>query len=201
MVKEFTINLEKENFKGNLLDIGGKNYGIIYNLYKHYNEDTKLEYIENSKDNGKIEHKYYNVVTLFFYLNSLWSNVDMKKIIKECLNYLKEDGEIMIWDISKKYNEVLHCSIKVMLPENKIKEIRIKDYNLLKSKSKEDTVKIIEPYFDILEIREIKELYYIRAKRKGLSKDEDFTNSNKFKVHSQQFSSKIFKSLHKGSKL
>ena len=40
MKKEVFINLEKEIFKGNILDIGFSNHGIIYNISKQYIDDS-----------------------------------------------------------------------------------------------------------------------------------------------------------------
>ncbi|MDU7252170.1 MAG: class I SAM-dependent methyltransferase, partial [Clostridium sp.] len=34
IINEIVINMENEIFRGNLLDVGTDNYGIIYNIYK-----------------------------------------------------------------------------------------------------------------------------------------------------------------------
>ena len=47
--------MEKEVFKGNVLDIGYKNTGIIYNVYKHLNEETNIEYINGDDEKENIK--------------------------------------------------------------------------------------------------------------------------------------------------
>lgn len=49
--------MENEIFRGNLLDVGTDNYGIIYNIYKQYNEDSNLEYINGAEEKESIKRR------------------------------------------------------------------------------------------------------------------------------------------------
>jgi hypothetical protein len=63
---------EKEIFKGNLLDIGFSNHGIIYNIYKQYNDDnSSVDYIEGKDQKTGIEEGVYDTCALFFTLSDI----------------------------------------------------------------------------------------------------------------------------------
>lgn len=92
--------MENEIFRGNLLDVGTDNYGIIYNIYKQYNEDSNLEYINGAEEKESIKEGYYdNCILLFSFSNIFFKN--RMNLIQEIYKYLKKGGNVYIWDIDK----------------------------------------------------------------------------------------------------
>lgn len=196
---EIIINLQREVLTGNVLDIGNENNGVIYSIYKHYNDEATLDYISGREEKKEIEKNSYDTSILLFSLRNIWFKNNKKRFIKEVHEFLKKDGIIHIWDIDKPYNKALRCSIKVLLPENKMKIINVKELNLFKDNSKESILKLLKDYFEVIDFKCSDNIYYIKAKKKGSTIDEASSSRNKFKVRTQQFGNKILKGIYKGN--
>jgi hypothetical protein len=214
--KDIYIDMQNEVLTGDILDVGLDNYGIIYNLYKLQNKDASLDYIQGREEKRFIDRESYDSCILLFSLSSIWLKLSKKNLFKDISQFLRADGVLYIWDIDKSYSRLFKGTIKVMLPEDNIKEINITDLNVLKDASKESTVKLMEQYFEIIDLKAYDNVYYIKAKKrinyaanykelpivtKGNTDYEDNVSSNKFKIRSQQFSSKVFEGLYKRFKL
>lgn len=171
---EIFISLEKEVFSGNVLDIGCENYGIVYNLYKHYNNDIAIDYVEDSDEDDILKKEEYDNCIMFFSLNKFWLNHKKEEFIKEISGLLKTDGYIYIWDIDKGYSKTFNGKLKVSLPDKKIKYINIKDYNVFKDNSLNNTEKILDKYFKIVDVKKSNNIYYI----KGVKRKEEINESN-----------------------
>lgn len=203
MKKDIFINMQQEVFTGNVLDIGMDNYGIIYSLYKKYNEEAALEYIEGKEESSLIEKEKYDSCILLFSLNNIWLKFNKKALFKKISEYLKENGVLHIWDINKGYSKLFNGKIKILISDKIIKEIEITDLNVLKDNSKEAVVKLAQNYFKIIDLKCSDNIYYIKCQKqtkeseKGSTEHEDNTYRNKLKVHSQQLRDKVFKGLHK----
>jgi len=171
--REVFINLEKEIFKGNLLDIGFSNHGIIYNICKQYIDDcNSVEYIEGKEDKTKIDEGTYDTCVMFLTLSDIKFTQSRKKMIKDVYKFLKEDGLLYIWDIDKGFAKIFNSRINILLPDKSTKKINFIDLNLFKNSSKENTIKILQPYFEILTLKNSDNIYYIICKKRGKSKDE-----------------------------
>ncbi len=162
---ESTIDLKNINFKGNLLDIGFDNYGVIYNIYKQNNTNVDIKYISED-ENSFVEENYYDSCALFLSLSKIMSKSKIQKLLNKIYESLKSDGELYIWDVEKKYFKTFNKKINVQLPEGKSREIYIKDLNVFKKNSKQNTVSTIEQYFNIIDIETSEEIYYIKAQKK-----------------------------------
>lgn len=198
------INMQKEVFKGNILDIGLDSYGIIYSIYKQYNDEAAIDYIHGNDEKSYIIKESYDSCVMLFSFNNIWMKFNKKVLIKDIYNFLKEDGEINIWDINKGYSKIFNSKIKILLPDNKIKEIDVVDFNFLKDSSIKSVKKLLEEYFEIIDLKCSDNIYYIKGKKrklqdlqKGNKKDEGSISSSKLKVYSQQLGSKVFKRIHK----
>ena len=178
MDKDIFINLEKIVVSGNVLDIGVDNQGIVYNLYKHYNDEISVDYIDGKEEKNSIEKNKYDSCMLFFTLHKIWFNAFKKQFIKDINCFLKDDGFIYVWDIDKGYKCYFKSKIKILLPDRSIKIIRIKDYNLCKNNTKENIKAMLEQYFDIEEYTSSNRVFFIKAKKKGIISNEGVINSN-----------------------
>lgn len=167
MNKEIELELSQEMFNGNVLDIGVNNNGIIYNVYKHFNKDIEVEYINGKEEEENIEKGYYDSCVLFFTLSSVLFKINKRSLLKNINEYLKEGGCVYIWDIDKGYNRIFMDRIKILLPEEKVKEINIKDINMFKDNSKETILKLLGEYFNVTDLKEKEGLYYIKAQKKN----------------------------------
>ncbi|KAJ51602.1 hypothetical protein BD780_002130 [Clostridium tetanomorphum] len=171
MKEEIQLKLQQEYFKGNILDIGVSNNGIIYNVYKYFNKEIRdnieLEYINGKEEGKNIEKGIYDSCILFFTLSNIWLKKSKKNLLKDIYEYLNKDGCLYIWDIDKGYNKTFFNKIKIILPENNIKEIQLKDINILKDNSRESISKLIEEDFKIINIEEKEGIYYIKASKKN----------------------------------
>lgn len=166
MKKNIFISMEREIFRGNILDIGMENQGIFYNIYKQYNDDINVEYISGKEGKKNIHENFYDSCILFFSLNSIWLKNKKRELIKDIYKYLNKDGIIYIWDIDKGYGKIFNGHIKVVIPGSKIKHMDIKELNILKDISKENTIKLLENYFDIIDSKSSDGIYYIKARKK-----------------------------------
>ncbi|MGO5072801.1 class I SAM-dependent methyltransferase [Clostridium sporogenes] len=166
IINEIVINMENEIFRGNLLDVGTDNYGIIYNIYKQYNEDSNLEYINGAEEKENIKDGYYDNCILLFSFSNIFFKKNRMSLIRDIYRYLKEGGNVYIWDIDKKIKETFNGKIKILLPGEKVKNISIKDLNLLKDSSIDTTIKLLEPYFEIKDLKSSDGVYYIKGKKK-----------------------------------
>ncbi|MGH4121684.1 MAG: methyltransferase domain-containing protein [Clostridium sp.] len=179
MKREVFINLEKEIFKGNILDIGFSNYGIIYNICKQFIDDSNsVEYIEGKGDKTKIEEGAYDTCVLFFTLSDIKFTKSKEKLIKEVYKFLKEDGLLYIWDIDKGFAKIFNSRINIVLPDKSTKKINLRQLNLFKNSSKENTIKILKPYFEIITMKNSDNIYYMICKRRGKPKDESIISGN-----------------------
>jgi len=178
MKKEILINMEKEVFNGDVLDIGFENYGVVYNLHKKYNEVTTVEYINGKDEKAYLKQGGYDSCVLMFSLSSIWLSHDKKGLLKEIFNYLKEDGYLYIWDIDKGFKNTYVANIKMFLPDRKIREIKVRDFNVLKDSSKEKTLRLIEEYFEVVDFKVINNIYYIKGKKKGCNMNEGCAGSS-----------------------
>jgi SAM-dependent methyltransferase len=171
--KEAFISLENQIFKGNLLDIGFSNHGIIYNIYKHHRDDySNVDYIEGKEEKVRIEEYAYDSCALFFTLSDIKFTGSKNKLIQDIYKFLKNDGLLYIWDIDKGLVKIFNSSIKIMLPDKSTKQIQLKDINVFKDSSKEKTMNILQPYFEILTMKSSDNIYYMVCKKKGKSEDE-----------------------------
>ncbi|EPY2305618.1 class I SAM-dependent methyltransferase [Clostridium sporogenes] len=166
IINEIVINMENEIFRGNLLDVGTDNYGIIYNIYKQYNEDSNLEYINGAEEKENIKEGYYDNCILLFSFSNIFFKKNRMSLIRDIYRYLKEEGNVYIWDIDKKLKETFNGKIKILLPGEKVKNISIKDLNLLKDSSIDTTIKLLDPYFEIKDLKSSDGVYYIKGKKK-----------------------------------
>lgn len=163
MRKSSSLILEEEIFKGNLLDIGMENYGIMYNAYKQLNDEVSIDYVSGREEECVIRHDYYDNCILLFSLNKILLKKNKRKLIQEIYKYLKIDGNLYIWDIDKGSKKTCNCNIKIETPDKKIKEIIIKDMNIFKDNSKKNTLNLLKSYFEVIDFKEKNGLYYIRA--------------------------------------
>lgn len=177
MGKTIIINLEKVNITGDVLDVGEKNLGIIYNLTKEVQEEMSLDYVD---EDTKVELKNdaYDACTFFFELNKIWTSIEKEKIIKEVYKYIKDDGEILIWDINKERGKVFNNKIKVILPKGNIKEFIFKNLNVVTSSNVDETKKILEKYFNIEETKAWEDIFFIRGKKCATNVKEEETDKN-----------------------
>lgn len=164
MGKTLVIDLEDVILKGDILDVGEKNLGIIYSISKEAEEELSLDYVSGE---GKVELKdrKYDACTFFFELNKLWTNLEKEKLIREVSAYLNEFGEIYIWDINKERGKVFNNKVKVILANGKIKEFIFKNLNLISSSNVEEIKKIIEKYFEIEETKAWEDVFFIKGKK------------------------------------
>ncbi|CAB1245464.1 class I SAM-dependent methyltransferase [Clostridium sp. WLY-B-L2] len=169
MNRNIFINMENEIFKGNLLDVGLDNQGIVYNVYKQFNDNINVEYISGKDERKNIMEDYYDNCILLFSFDKLCFNFKKKNFIMNIHRYLNKNGFLHIWDIDKGYNKIFCGDIKIAVPGGKLKKIKIRDFNILKNSSKENTLKLLEDYFKVLDFRNSDGIYYIKAKKKILS--------------------------------
>lgn len=167
MKKEVFISLEKEIFKGNILDIGFSNHGIIYNISKQYIDDkTNIEYLEGKEEKLRIEKEQYDVCALFLTLSDMKYTHTKKKLIRDIYKFLKPEGLLYIWDIDKGFVKTFNSKIKIVMPDKSTKQISLKDFNIFKNSSKENTIKILKPYFEILTLKNSDNIYYMICKKR-----------------------------------
>ncbi|GAA0120769.1 MAG: class I SAM-dependent methyltransferase [Clostridium argentinense] len=159
------INLENNISYGNLLDICHDNYGVIYNLFKYYDEDCDIQYFEGRAERN-IEKQSYDSCILFFSLNSIFKDIEKRRLINEIGDYLKNDGILYIWDIDKKFLKTYENNIKVYMPDKSLKEFHIKDYNILKDNSKEKVLNIINKRFEVINFKSNNGIYNIICRKR-----------------------------------
>lgn len=161
------INLEKENIKGNVLDVGFTNYGIVYPLFKEGEDEISVDYVEGKDEYEKIEKNFYDSCVVFFSLGEIWSKHKRKKIIYDLTKYIKNDGIFYLWDVDKNWGKICYKKIEVTLPSKQSKQVIIKDYNIFKSRSFCNGKKLIEKYFEIIDYKYSDNIYCIKGKKRG----------------------------------
>lgn len=157
--------IKEEVFKGNLLDIGMENYGVIYNAYKGLNQEISVDYLDE-REESTIRHGYYDNCILLLSLSKIFFEKTKLRLIGEVSKYLNENGNLYIWDIDKKIGEIWNEKIKIQTPDNKTKYVRIMDLNLLRDNSKENTLKLLKKHYDIIDFSCEHGVYYIKANKK-----------------------------------
>lgn len=165
-MKEKTLDLRKVRISGNVLDLGYKDYGIIYNLCKRDYSDMEIDYL--NKPNKEVSNldKYENCI-LFFSLKNMWTNLEKKEVLDFIYNSLEDDGELYIWDVDKSPKKVFNYKIKIIISDDNIRFVNIMDYNLINNNSKESIIKLIKEKFDIIDFDYNDEIFFIKAKKKG----------------------------------
>lgn len=164
MGKTLVINLENIIFQGDILDVGEKNLGIIYNISKEAKDEISLDYV-SSDSKVELKDRKYDACTFFFELNKIWTSLEKERLIREISSYIKESGEIFIWDINKERGKIFNNKIKVILQNEKVKEFTFKNLNVLLSSNIEEIKKILEKYFEIEETKAWEDVFFIKGKK------------------------------------
>lgn len=174
------IDMRNLQIKGDIIDIGVKNYGIIYKMCKESFDEVALEYVMGEEKNF-IEREFYDTAILFFTLNSLSNSLKRRKLIKEAYKYVREDGEILLWDANKFIGKAVDLEVDVLFNNCEFETVNIRNTNPLVKLDLSNVKKIISPYFDLVEEKEGKNIFFIRARRKkkGKHKDESTIDSIK----------------------
>lgn len=163
---EKILDFRDKKIQGNILDLGYRDYGVIYNICKRDCSDMDINYL-NKETQEHIEMGQYHNCVLFFSLKNMWTNHQKEEVFNFAHKALSDDGEIYIWDIDKPTKKIYDYKIKVILSENNTRIINIKDFNLFNNNSKENIIKLLTCKFDIIDFDYNDEVFFIRAKKKG----------------------------------
>jgi hypothetical protein len=163
--KTLVIDMQDVYIKGDILDVAKENTGIIYSISKETEEELSIDYI-NANNKNILRRKEYDACTFFFNINSIWGIKRRENLVKEVYTYLKEKGEIYIWDIKKERGDFIDNKVEVMLPRDKVKNIVLKNYNPLITCSFEEIKKILEKYYEIEETKMWEDIFFIRGIKK-----------------------------------
>ena len=183
MGKTLVIDLEDVILQGDILDVGEKNLGIIYNISKEAEDELSLDYV-SSDTKIELKDRKYDACTFFFDLNKIWTSLEKEKLIKEISSYLNEFGEIFIWDINKERGKVFNNKIKVILPNEKVKEFTFRNLNVLSSSNIEEIKKILVKYFIIEETKVWEDVFFI----KGIKRHTKVNAEEKIKYEGTDYS-------------
>lgn len=166
MGKTLVINMKDVKIEGDVLDVSSSNNnGIIYSLFKDVQEEVAIDYVDdNSKKN--LENRKYDCCTFFFNLSYVWGNKKRESIIRDISKYLKEDGYIYIWDVKKELGKSINSKVKIILPNDTIKEFNLTNRNPLISSEVEDIKKVLEKSCKIEETKVWEDVFYIKARKK-----------------------------------
>ena len=165
MKKTLVINMKDIVIEGDILDVTRDTKGIIYSISKEIDDEISVDYVD-VENKIELKGRKYEAGTFFFNLNKLWSNRDKESLIKEVSEYLNEDGRFYIWDINKERGHLIDNKVKVILPNNKVKEIEFKNFNPLSTCSYDEVKKILEKYGEIEETKIWEDIFFIKAKKK-----------------------------------
>ena len=168
MGKTLVINMNNVYIKGDILDVAKENTGIIYNISKETEEELSIDYIDADNKNI-LRRREYDACTFFFNINSIWGIKKRESLFKEVCAYLKETGEIYIWDINKERGNFIDNKVEVVLPRNKVKSIVLKNYNPLITCSFEEVKKILEKYYEIVETKMWEDIFFIKGIKKKVT--------------------------------
>lgn len=182
MGKTLVINLEDVNIKGDILDVGKNNLGIIYNISKEVQEELSIDYV-NEDRKCELKNRKYDACAFFFDLNKIWTSIEKERLIKNISQYLKDNSEILIWDINKQRGKVFKNNIKVILPQKRIKEFTFKNLNILSSNNVDEIKKILENYFEIEETKAYEDFFFIRGKRLTLKTEIEKTKIEESEIN------------------
>ena len=163
------IDMQDLDLKGDVIDVGVKNYGIIYKLCKQYEDEVALEYLMD-EEKMLIEREYYDTAVLFFTLSPLRNAGKRRKLIKEIYQYIRECGEIIIWDINKAIGMAVDLQVEVLMKEKDSQTVNIRSMSPLKTLSLKQVKEIINPFFEVTEEKQGKTIFYLRAVRRGIVK-------------------------------
>jgi hypothetical protein len=180
---EYTLDLREINLDGDLLDIGKENYGIIYNLKKNMDDEISVDYYSDSKTIAEEEKVFYDGAVLFFTMGKIYTNSERRGIIKRVWDLIKDDGYLYIWDYDKKSKEVVNAKINVLLPGEKTKSFKYRDLNPINQLNIDLLKKVVESYFEIEKVDFYDKIYFVKAKRRERTADENIINRSKFKIH------------------
>lgn len=168
MGKTIILNLSDVKLNGDVLDVG-ESFGVIYNLSKDIQDEISVDYI-GSEYKHLLEIDEYDTCTLFFYLSNIWRQSDREKLFDEISKYVKEDGEMLIWDVNKEAFKVVNNKIRVLLPSGKVKEFEFKNLNPIAVSNIDDTKKSIEKNFEIEETKLWEHIYFIKARKRKVER-------------------------------
>lgn len=170
MNKVLILNMEHLKLEGDILDVTSENASVIYSLSKEVEEELSIDYVE---EESELEKKKYDVCTFFFNLNNVNGVLKKESLIKKITESLKDNGSIYLWDMNKTRGEVVDYKIKVILPNNKIKEGVIKNLNPLISCNFEEIKKILSKYYIIKEEKQWEDVFFLNGVKKKDIKSED----------------------------
>ena len=170
MNKVLILNMEHLKLEGDILDVTSENAGVIYSFSKEVEEELSVDYVE---EESELEKKKYDVCTFFFNLNNVNGGLKKESLIKKITESLKDNGSIYLWDMNKTRGEVVDYKIKVILPNNKIKEGVIKNLNPLISCNFEEIKKILSKYYIIKEEKQWEDVFFLNGVKKKDIKSED----------------------------
>ena len=170
MNKVLILNMEHLKLEGDILDVTSENAGVIYSLSKEVEEELSVDYVE---EESELEKKKYDVCTFFFNLNNVNGGLKKESLIKKVTESLKDNGSIYLWDMNKTRGEVVDYKIKVILPNNKIKEGVIKNLNPLIRCNVEEMKQMLSKYYIIKEEKQWEDVFFLNGVKKKDIKSED----------------------------
>lgn len=188
MGKTIFINMNDVKIKGDVLDLSSENSGIIYSISKDIEDELCVDYV-GLEDKNILSERKYDACTFVFNLNNIFGSRRKAKVIKEVVNYLKDNGEIYIWDVNKDGGKFIDYKVNVALPNGDIKKVILKSYNPIATCKFEEIKKILEKYSDIKESKVWEDIFFIRAVKKKSEqreevKNESIIDSYKLEIHS-----------------
>ncbi|MGL4772720.1 MAG: hypothetical protein ACRC2K_04055 [Clostridium sp.] len=165
MGKTIVMSLKELNIKGDVLDVGGDDFGVIYNVFREVEDEISLDYADFNDKNRLISNKF-DATTFFFVLNDIWPNARREELIGEVISYIKDNGEIYIWDCIKNKGSIINNDIKVLLPNDRLKDFSLKKLNPFTTCTMEEVEKVLEKYCEVVETKQWEEIFYLKAIKK-----------------------------------
>lgn len=161
------VNLEKEIFRGNILDITYGNEGIIYKANKYYDNFIDVDYLEDTPSKRFDNEGYYDSCIVFFTLNKIKSHRQKLKLFDNIYRLMKKNGYVYIWDVEKEPLKTLQKNITVSLPDKSMKNFQINLLNIFTDNTSSKIIDGLKDYFDIVEAVSSNGTFRIVGRKKG----------------------------------
>ncbi|MFR1708461.1 MAG: hypothetical protein ACLSV2_06145 [Clostridium sp.] len=161
------VNLEKEVFRGNVLDITYESEGIIYKANKYYDNFIDVDYLENTLEKECNDEGYYDSCILFFSLNKIKSYRQKLKLFDNIYRLMRKNGYVYIWDVEKEPMKTSQKNIKVSLPDKSMKNFQINLMDIFADNTSSKIVDVLKDYFDIVEKISSNGTFRIVGRKKG----------------------------------